>query len=71
MVPFREIRARQGDDGTVTVYQAYSPAIADAALAAGRFVAPFKRVRTTWIKPSLRWMAYRSGMRPSRPGVRW
>jgi hypothetical protein len=61
LLPFRQIRARQGDDGRVTVYQAYSPAIADAALAAGRFVAPFKRVRMTWIKPSLLWMAYRSG----------
>jgi hypothetical protein len=43
------------------VYQAYPAAIADAALAAGRFVTPFKRDRMTWIKPSLLWMAYRSG----------
>jgi hypothetical protein len=43
------------------VYQAYNDAIADAALAAGRFVAPFKVERMTWIKPSFLWMAYRSG----------
>ncbi|EEH38796.2 hypothetical protein PAAG_08523 [Paracoccidioides lutzii Pb01] len=46
---------------TITVYQAYSPAIANAALSAGKFVAPFKRVRMTWIKPSFLWMAYRCG----------
>lgn len=59
-VPFRQIRAAHTAT-TITVYQAYSPAIADPALAAGRFVAPFKRDRMTWIKPSLLWMAYRSG----------
>jgi hypothetical protein len=58
--PYRQVRAVQTDRSLV-VYQAYSPAIADAALAAGRFVAPFKRDRMTWIKPSLLWMAYRSG----------
>jgi hypothetical protein len=60
MPPMREIRAAQ-TEATVTVYQAYSPAIAGPALAAGRFVAPFKRDRMTWIKPSLLWMAYRCG----------
>jgi Domain of unknown function (DUF4291) len=60
MRPLREIRAAQ-TDSTVTVYQAYAPAIAEPALAAGRFVAPFKRERMTWIKPSLLWMAYRCG----------
>jgi hypothetical protein len=59
-VPFRQIRAVYTDQ-TVTVYQAYSPAIAEAALAAGRFVPPFSRGRATWIKPSFLWMAYRSG----------
>jgi hypothetical protein len=59
-VPFRQIRAAH-TAATITVYQAYSPAIAQPALAAGRFVAPFKRDRMTWIKPSLLWMAYRSG----------
>jgi hypothetical protein len=48
-------------DSTVTVYQAYSPQIADAALHAGTFVEPFKRDRMTWIKPSFLWMMYRSG----------
>jgi hypothetical protein len=49
------------DDRHVTVYQAYSPAIAAPALAAGRFVPPFKRGRMTWVKPSFLWMMYRSG----------
>ncbi|MTD58140.1 DUF4291 family protein [Amycolatopsis sp. RM579] len=48
-------------DLTVTVYQAYSPPIADAGLAAGTFVSPFKRDRMTWIKPSFLWIMYRSG----------
>lgn len=42
------------------MYQAYSPGIADAALAAGRFVAPFSFTRMTWIKPSLLWLMHRS-----------
>lgn len=57
---YRQIRATR-TDRTVTVYQAYSDAIADAALAAGTFVAPFSRTRATWIKPSFLWMAYRCG----------
>jgi hypothetical protein len=65
-VPFRQIRAAHTAT-TITVYQAYSPAIAEPALAAGRFVAPFKRDRMTWIKPSLLWMAYRSGW-ATKPG---
>jgi hypothetical protein len=62
----REIRA-SFTDSTITVYQAYSPVIAEPALAAGRFVAPFKRGRMTWIKPSLLWMAYRCGW-ATKPG---
>lgn len=62
----REIRA-SFTDTTITVYQAYSPVIAEPALAAGRFVAPFKRGRMTWIKPSLLWMAYRCGW-ATKPG---
>jgi Domain of unknown function (DUF4291) len=58
--PAREVRA-VFDDQTVRVYQAYSPAIAEPAVAAQRFVAPFKRSRMTWIKPSFTWMMYRSG----------
>jgi hypothetical protein len=57
--PIREIRA-VFDDETVVVYQAFSPEIAEPALAAGRFVPPFKLSRMTWIKPSFLWMMYRS-----------
>jgi hypothetical protein len=46
---------------SIRVYQAYSPAIAKPALAAGRFVPPFKVERMTWIKPSFNWMMYRCG----------
>nr|WP_309245992.1 DUF4291 domain-containing protein [Verrucosispora sioxanthis] len=62
----RQVRARYTAD-TVTVYQAYPPEIAVPALAAGRFVAPFKRGRMTWIKPSFLWMMYRCGW-ASKPG---
>ncbi|SDI50017.1 protein of unknown function [Actinokineospora alba] len=77
-----EIRAKFDAD-TITVYQAYSPAIADAALAAGTFVPPFKRERMTWIKPSFLWMMYRCGwatkpdqervlaIRITREGFQW
>ena len=54
-------------DTTVVVYQAYPPEIAEPAVAAGRFVPPFKRERVTWIKPSLLWMAYRCGW-ATKPG---
>lgn len=62
----RHVRA-SFTDRTITVYQAYSPQIADAALAAGTFTAPFKRDRMTWIKPSFLWMMYRAGW-AARPG---
>ncbi|MDG4763768.1 DUF4291 domain-containing protein [Solwaraspora sp. WMMD406] len=65
-VPYRQIRAAF-DEQTVTVYQAYAPEIAAPAVAAGRFVPPFKRERMTWIKPSFLWMMYRSGW-ASKPG---
>ena len=55
----REIRA-DFDRDTIAIYQAYSPAIADAALAAGRFVTPFSFGRMTWIKPSYLWLMHRS-----------
>jgi hypothetical protein len=55
------------DESTITVYQAFSPAIADAALTADRFVPPFKLDRMTWIKPSFLWMMYRSGW-ATKPG---
>ncbi|MFD9706373.1 DUF4291 domain-containing protein [Lentzea sp. NPDC059081] len=56
----KEIRADY-DDRSIVVYQAYSPSIADAAVAAQRFVPPFKMERMTWIKPSFLWMMYRCG----------
>ncbi|MBW4721986.1 DUF4291 domain-containing protein [Saccharothrix obliqua] len=59
MTGLRQIRADYDRD-TIVVYQAYPPAIADAALAAGRFTAPFSFTRMTWLKPSLRWLAHRS-----------
>ncbi len=65
-VPRRQIRAVH-TERTITVYQAYRPAIAEAALAAGRFVPPFHRDRMTWIKPSFLWMMYRSGW-ATKPG---
>ncbi|SCL72265.1 protein of unknown function [Micromonospora citrea] len=65
-VPAHQVRADFTAD-TVTVYQAYPPEIAGAALAAGRFVPPFKRERMTWVKPSFRWMMYRCGW-GTKPG---
>jgi Domain of unknown function (DUF4291) len=65
-MPERQIRALFTPD-TVTVYQAYSPEIADPALDAGTFVPPFKLGRMTWIKPSFLWMMYRSGW-ATKPG---
>ncbi len=59
MAAQHEIRADYDRD-TIAIYQAYSPAIADAALAAGRFVAPFSFHRMTWIKPSFLWLMHRS-----------
>lgn len=66
VAPARQIRA-QFTDRTITVYQAYSPAIAEPAVAAGKFVPPFKLGRMTWIKPSFLWMMYRSGW-AEKPG---
>jgi uncharacterized protein DUF4291 len=64
--PVRQIRALHDED-TVTVYQAYSPEIADAAVTSGRFGAGFQRDRMTWIKPSFLWMMYRCGW-ATKPG---
>lgn len=55
-----QIRAKF-DSKNITVYQAFSPAIADAALRNGTFVPPFSFQRMTWIKPSFLWMMERSG----------
>ncbi|MBZ4322836.1 DUF4291 domain-containing protein [Streptomyces huiliensis] len=46
---------------TVTVYQAYDPAIGLPAARDGRFPDTWKRERMTWIKPSFLWMMYRCG----------
>ncbi len=55
----REIRA-DFDRERIIVYQAYSPAIAEAALRAQKFVPPFSFSRMTWIKPSFLWLMHRS-----------
>ena len=59
MAATHEIRASY-DEHTIVVYQAYSEAIARAALEAGRFVPPFSFNRMTWIKPSFLWLMERS-----------
>lgn len=59
-IPYRQIRAVHSDS-TIRVYQAFSPAIADVALAEGTLSSPFKMSRMTWIKPSFLWMMYRAG----------
>ncbi len=58
--PRYEIRAHQTAT-TVTVYQAYRPAIGLPAARDGRFPGEWKRDRMTWIKPSFLWMMYRCG----------
>ncbi|WP_328994516.1 DUF4291 domain-containing protein [Kribbella sp. NBC_01245] len=65
--PARQVRA-VFDDETITVYQAYSAAIATPAAANDSFAGtPFKLDRMTWIKPSFLWMMYRSGW-ATKPG---
>jgi hypothetical protein len=61
-IPSRQVRALY-DETTITVYQAYSTSIADAAVKAQKLSASpdFKPGRMTWIKPSWAWMMYRSG----------
>ncbi len=59
MVSSNQIRADH-DAQSLVVYQAYSPAIAGPAVAAGRFVPPFSLQRMTWIKPSFLWLMERS-----------
>lgn len=58
--PSRQIRAVH-TERTVTVYQAYAPALGLPAAREGRFPAAWKRERMTWIKPSFLWMMYRCG----------
>ena len=59
MAKLHETRADY-DAETIVMYQAYSPIIAEPALAAQRFVAPFSFGRMTWIKPSFLWLMHRS-----------
>jgi hypothetical protein len=56
----KQIRA-DFDATTIVVYQAFRPELADAAVAAQRFVPPFSTSRMTWIKPSFLWLMERSG----------
>ena len=61
LFPLNQIRAVYNDK-TIRVYQAYSDAIADSALAKNTFQSPaFSMNRMTWIKPSFLWMMYRCG----------
>jgi hypothetical protein len=64
--PYLEVRADY-DAETIVVYQAYRPEIAEAAVAAQRFVPPFSLGRMTWIKPSFLWMMERAGW-ATKPG---
>ncbi|KAF2661168.1 hypothetical protein K491DRAFT_711080 [Lophiostoma macrostomum CBS 122681] len=59
--PYRQIRAHY-DTHTITVYQAYSAAIAIPAVAQQKLNASpaYSLDRMTWIKPSWAWMLYRS-----------
>ncbi|MDI2125124.1 DUF4291 domain-containing protein [Yinghuangia seranimata] len=59
MTEQRAVRA-DFDSASIVVYQAYSASIAEPALAAQRFVAPFSFGRMTWIKPSFLWLMHRS-----------
>jgi len=54
-----EIRAEYDAD-TISIYQAFSKAIALPAIKHQRLVEPFLVDRMTWIKPSFLWMMYRS-----------
>lgn len=58
--PARRIRAAHTAT-TVTVYQAYAPALGLPAARDGRFPPAWKRERMTWVKPSFLWMMYRCG----------
>jgi Domain of unknown function (DUF4291) len=58
---YHQIRASYTET-TITVYQAYNETIATAALSTQSLNVPtFKPDRMTWIKPSFRWILYRSG----------
>ena len=48
------------DEQTITVYQAFRPAIALPSVAAQRMSGAFSLTRMSWIKPNFFWMMYRS-----------
>ncbi len=60
MTAYRQVRANY-DRASIVVYQAYNDAIADSAIDAQKFVAPFSFNRMTWIKSSFLWLMERSG----------
>lgn len=64
--PHLEVRADHNAT-TIVVYQAFRPEIAEAAVAAQKFVPPFSLGRMTWIKPSFLWMMERCGW-ATKPG---
>ena len=66
VTPHLEVRADH-DATTIVVYQAFRPEIAEAAVAAQKFVPPFSLGRMTWIKPSFLWMMERCGW-ATKPG---
>jgi len=59
MANLHEVRA-QFDQETIVMYQAYRDEIAKPAIEDQTFAAPFSFHRMTWIKPSFRWLMYRS-----------
>ncbi|KAM7216331.1 protein of unknown function (DUF4291) domain containing protein [Rhypophila decipiens] len=80
-IPYKQIRAHLSDptssdsenesEQTITVYQAYNRAIAEAAVSSQKLNASPKfkvNSRMTWIKPSWGWMLYRSGYSYKDPG---
>jgi len=69
MPSLNQIRADYNSQ-TITVYQAYSAAIAQPALQSQRFVPPFSLTRMTWIKPSFLWLMERSNW-GQKSGQEW
>ena len=49
------------DENSISVYQAYRPAIADYAVKHQKFGGEFSFTRMSWIKPNFLWMTYRAG----------
>ena len=49
------------DENSISVYQAYRPAIADYAVKHQKFGGEFSFNRMSWIKPNFLWMMYRAG----------